>query len=179
MSTATTSELEKVVRTYFELIRELRNGVDSSVPRLMELWDPDGTFEFAGASPVQGTYKGAAAIHTLYKNRLHSSGMPLTVETVQGQPRDTALGVVDTDVTHIKTNGRRVVAAWRTVVGTRDGHGFDVAGSHLFVFEGDKIKSLRIIVSPKPDQSQLANLQLTDLTMSDVGRLSLAAWAVV
>jgi hypothetical protein len=47
--------MEKVVKTYFELIRSLRAGDETSVPRLMELWDPDGTFDFAGAPPLVGT----------------------------------------------------------------------------------------------------------------------------
>jgi hypothetical protein len=89
------------------------------------------------------------------------------------------LGVVDTDVTHLRVNGNRAVAGWRTTIGTREGYGFDVAGSHLFTFEGEKIKSLRVNVSPKADQSHLENLKFDDLTVSDVGRLSLAAWPVV
>jgi hypothetical protein len=64
-------------------------------------------------------------------------------------------------------------------VGTQEGHGFDVAGSHLFTFDGDKIKSLRITVSPKPDPSHLKSLKMDALSVNDVGRLSLAAWAVV
>jgi ketosteroid isomerase-like protein len=161
------------------LIRALRQGDEKSVPQLMELWDPDGVFEFAGAPPVVGTYKGAVAIHSLYKNRVGSGNMPVPIETRSGQPIDMILGVVDTEVTHLRTNGNRVIVGWRTTVGTREGVGFDVAGSHLFTFEGNKIKSLRVNVSPKADQSQLAHLKFEDLTVADVGRLSLAAWAVV
>lgn len=171
--------LKKVVDTYFKLIRDLRNGDEKSVPRLMELWDQDGTFEFAGSPPVVGTFRGAAAINTLYKNRLNASGMRLTLETSAAKSQDVTLGVVDTEVTHVRTNGNRVVAGWRTTVGTEENKGYDVAGSHLFTFENGKIKSLRISVSPKADQSHSANLRLTDLTVTDVGRLSLAAWAVV
>jgi hypothetical protein len=145
----------------------------------MDLWDPEGTFEFAGSSPVVATFKGAAAIRTLYKNRLNSSGMPLAIETNLGTSQDVTLGAVDTEVTHLRTNGTRVVVGWRTTIGTREGHGFDVAGSHLFVFDGSQIKSLRVNVSPKPDVSQLANLRADSLTVNDIGRLSLAAWAVV
>ena len=145
----------------------------------MELWEQDGTFEFSGSPPVVATFKGAAAIHALYKNRLNSSGMSLTAETRGGASQDVTLGVVDTEVTHLRTNGHRVVAAWRTTVGTTQGHGFDVAGSHLFTFDNDKIRHLRVNVSPRPDPSQLTNLRLDNLSVNDVGRLSLAAWAVV
>jgi ketosteroid isomerase-like protein len=171
--------LEKVVNTYFKLIRDLRRGDEKSVPRLMELWDQDGTFEFAGSPPVVGTFKGAMAINTLYKNRLSTSGMRLNVETRAAKSQDVTLGVVDTEITNMRTNGSRVVVGWRTTIGTEENLGFDVAGSHLFNFENGKIKSLRVSVSPKPDQSHLANLRAENLSVTDVGRLSLAAWPVV
>lgn len=171
--------LEKVVNTYFKLIRDLRGGDEKSVPRLMELWDQDGTFEFAGSPPVVGTFKGAMAIHTLYKNRLGTSGMRVSLDTRSAKSQDVTLGVVDTEVTNMRTNGSRVVAGWRTTIGTEENVGFDVAGSHLFTFENGKIKSLRVSVSPKPDQSHLQNLRAESLSVTDVGRLSLAAWPVV
>jgi len=171
--------LDDIVKRYFELIRELRAGDNDAVPKLMDLWDPDGTFEFAGSPPVVGAYHGAAAITTLYKNRANSGGMKMKAETKGPAAADVTLGVVETDVSHIKVNGKRVVAAWKTTVGTQEGHGFDVAGSHLFTFDGDKIKNLRITVSPKPDPSHMKSLKLDALSVNDVGRLSLAAWAVV
>lgn len=172
--------LEPIVERYFELIRELRLGNPEAVPALMELWHPDGVFEFAGAPPVVGTFVGAAAINTLYKNRLESVGMGIRLETTRGAPEDVTLDVVDTEVRHLRPNGSRVVASWRTVIGTNDGHGFDVAGAHLFGFEGNKIKTLRVTVSPKADPSQMQEgLRLDDLSVNDVGRLSLAAWPVV
>ena len=175
----TAKGLEQVVNTYFKLIRDLRNGDEKSVPSLMKLWDQDGTFEFAGSPPVIGSFRGAMAINTLYKNRLNTSGMRLKVETNAAKSQDVTLGVVDTEVTHMRTNGNRVAVGWRTTIGTKENLGFDVAGSHLFTFENGKIKSLRVSVSPKPDKSHIESLRLTDLNVNDVGRLSLAAWPVV
>lgn len=171
--------MEKVVNTYFDLIRSLRAGDETSVPRLMDLWDPDGSFEFAGAPPVVGTFKGAVAIQTLYANRVKTSGMKLQLESPSAKQRDVTLGVVDTEVTHLRTDGNRAVVGWRTTIGTKENQGFDVAGSHLFTFRDGKIKTLRVSISPKPDQSSLQSLRAADLTVSDVGRLSLAAWPVV
>lgn len=171
--------MEKVVNTYFNLIRSLRAGDEGSVPRLMELWDPEGIFDFAGSPPLVGTFKGAIAIETLYANRVKAPGMKVQLETNSGKSRDVTLGVVDTEVTHLRTNGNRAVVGWRTTIGTKENQGFDVAGSHLFTFQNGKIKNLRVSISPKPDQSQVANLQATDLSVTDIGRLSLAAWPVV
>jgi hypothetical protein len=119
------------------------------------------------------------AIEALYKNRVNSGRMSLTLETKVDQRAEATLGVVDTDVTHLRTKEGRVLVGWRTTIGTEDGRGFDVAGSHRFVFEGDKIKNLRVTVSPKADQSHLEELSLENLTIADIGRLSLAAWPVV
>jgi hypothetical protein len=168
-----------VVKRYFELIRALRAGDPSSVDALMSLWDDDGTFEFKGPPPLVGTFRGAMAIRTLYHNRLKANGMPLSLEMKSGGQQDVLLGVVDTDVTNIRRDGARVLAGWRTTIGTQQNQGYDVPGSHIFTFKGGKIKSLRVSVSAKPAASRIAHLDLAKLAVSDVGRLSLAAWAVV
>jgi ketosteroid isomerase-like protein len=172
-------DLENKVTKYFELIRDLRNRKEKAVSSLMELWNQDGTFEFAGAPPVVGTFKGEMAIKTLYQNRFKASGMSIKIETLGAQPQEVNLGLVDTEVTNLRTDHDRVIVAWSTTIGTTDNHGFDVAGSHLFEFEKGKIKKLRVSVSPKPDQSKLKSLKLDELSVTDVGRLSLAAWPVV
>ena len=179
MAAEPTGERKEIVRRYFELIQELRGGNEEAVPQLMKLWDEDGTFEFVGAPPVVGTFEGAMAIHTLYKNRVQSYRMPLSLESSGDGPIDVALNVVETNVSHLREREGRVLVGWRTTIGTAEGHGFDVAGSHQFTFEGDKIKRLRVTVSPKADESRMESLSLKDLSVSDVGRLSLAAWPVV
>lgn len=171
--------METAVNKYFELVRALRNGDESSVGKLMEMWHDDGVFEFAGTPPLTGTFSGAAAIQTLYKNRLKSSGMAVRTDSPKLNSREVSLGIVDTEVTHMRPNGKRVVAAWRTTIGTQQGQGFDVAGSHVFTFEDGRIKTLRIMISPKAEESHLKELNRDDLSITDVGRLSLAAWAVV
>lgn len=177
----TAAQLELLARNYFDQIRNLRQGNPASVAQLMDLWSADGTFDFCGASPVMGTYKGTVAIQTLYKNRLNSNGMPLTLETTNGVPEDVTLGLVDTQILNVRTNGDRAIVGWRTTIGTPQGFGFDVAGAHHFVFDDTgKIASLRVTISPKADaaDSELG-LSLSELTVTDVGRLSLAAWPVV
>lgn len=176
---------EDLVHKYFDLIRELRTGVAGAPERLRELWDPDGVFEFAGSPPLTGTFIGINAITVLYQNRFAASGMPLRLEGVGDKEQtkgaegiDTALGVVDTDVHRLRVlDDERVVAGWTTVIGTRDGHGFQVSGSHSFTFKDGKISKLRIVVSPKPDAAE--QLLADALSVDDIGRLSLAAWAVV
>lgn len=169
---------EKVVNEYFRQIKALRSGKEQAVERLIKLWDDDGRFEFAGAPPVVGVFEGRNAIHVLYRNRLLANGMPLKI---QGKTKtmDTALGVVDTDVHRTRSLDDKVVAGWNTTIGTEDGRGFEVSGSHTFTFRDGRILSLRIVVSPRAQEARTENLSMAELTVDDVGQLSLAAWAVV
>ncbi|HEU0302113.1 MAG TPA: nuclear transport factor 2 family protein [Longimicrobium sp.] len=171
---------DRLVGEYFRLIDELRSGVEGSVDRLVELWHPEGTFEFAGAPPVTGTYQGRNAIHVLYKNRFHSSGMPVTLSgagTEGKQAREAALGVVKTEVQRSRRTGNKVVAGWTTVIGTADGRGFEVSGSHTFTFDRDRIRGLKVVITPRPRETKTLSMQ--ELTVDDIGRLALAAWPVV
>ncbi|MDD5558686.1 nuclear transport factor 2 family protein [Candidatus Methylomirabilis sp.] len=171
---------EQIVEAYFRHIRDLRTGKTGSVEALLNLWDADGTFEFAGSPPVTGTFQGRNAIHTLYKNRFHSNRMPLKLEGTGKKPapmQETALGVVDTEVHRIKVMDEKIVAGWITKIGTQDERGFQVAGSHTFTFKNGKISSLKVVVSPRPEAAPHLNLE--GLTVDDIGRLSLAAWPVV
>jgi hypothetical protein len=176
---ATAVDLKPIVEKYFELIRRMRNGDRSSIDELMALWADNGTFEFKGAPPVVGSFRGALAIRTLYENRLKASGMPVTLDTLDGGARDVGLGLVDTEVKNIRRSKSRVLAGWRTTIGTSEQHGFDMTGSHVFDFVRGKIKSLKVTISTKPVQSHLAALSFDRVAVANMGRLSLAAWPVV
>lgn len=172
---------EKIVQEYFAYIRDLRAGKEKAVDHLVELWDPDGVFEFAGAPPVTATFQGRNAIHVLYRNRLCANGMPLTLDTKPKSKADArvALGVVDTEVHRTRTLQNKVVSGWTTVIGTSDGRGYEVSGSHTFTFRDGKIASLKVVISPRPDATEKAGLRLEALSVDDIGRLALAAWPVV
>ncbi len=179
MKSTKSKKEEKIVKNYFELIQDLRNGDERSVKKLMKLWDDNGVFEFSGSAPLIGTYKGEVAIRTLYNNRLKSNGMPMKLNAGNESLKSYSLGVVKTDISHMRTKGNNVIAGWKTTIGTEEGLGFDVAGSHLFTIEDGFIKSLRVTISPKPEMSSLKNLSMESLSIQDIGRLSLAAWPVV
>jgi ketosteroid isomerase-like protein len=167
---------EHIVTTYFEQVRELRAGKEAAVERLTEMWDPDGVFEFAGAPPVNGIFKGRMAIQTLYQNRVKAAGMPIRLED-SSTHKEIALGAVDTDVHKVRTVDEKLVAGWTTKIGTKDGRGFQVSGSPTFTFKNGRISTLKVVISPKADKN--ADLKLENLTVTDIGRLALAAWPVV
>jgi hypothetical protein len=178
---------QNLVDRYFGYIRDLRAGKEEAVDQLVDLWDDEGVFEFAGAPPVVGTFTGRNAIHALYKNRMKANGMPLklSVDGRAAAAREAALGLVDTRIHRVRSidknpsskSPERVAVGWTTVIGTDEGRGFEVSGNHTFAFKGDRIASLKVVVSPKADKSD--GLRLEGLSVDDIGRLSLAAWAVV
>ena len=170
---------EEIVHEYFQHVSDLRSGKEGAVEALMNLWDADGTFEFAGSPPVTGTFHGRNAIHVLYKNRFLANGMKFHLEPDKaGAARhDVALGVVSTDVGRVRARDHKIVAGWTTTMGTQDGRGFQVSGSHTFTLRDGKITNLKVVVSPRPDTAP--NLKLDGLAVEDIGRLALAAWAVV
>lgn len=170
---------EALVKDYFEEIRALRSGKEEAVERLVGMWDVDGRFEFAGAPPVVATFEGINAIHVLYRNRLLANGMGLDLEGTGKDGLDAALGVVETDVHRVRAMEDKVVAGWNTTIGTSEGQGFEVSGSHTFTFRDGKILSLKVVVSPRAQETKAASLSLQGLSVDDVGQLSLAAWAVV
>jgi ketosteroid isomerase-like protein len=169
---------EDIVNLYFERVNDLRTGKEDAVDRLVDMWDADGTFEFAGAPPVNGTFHGRNAIHALYKNRQLANGMPLRLETSRlGQPSEAALGLVSTKPRRVRVMNDKVVVGWVTEIATGDKQGFSVSGSHSFTFKDGKIQSLKVVVSPKADE--VPHFDLSALGVDDIGRLSLAAWMVV
>lgn len=184
---AVTKEHEQIVRAYFTRIGELRAGKAEAVEKLVDMWDPDGTFEFCGAPPVNATFQGRQAIHVLYKNRLNANGMPLrlgghddkTHEKGGRRAAEAELGLVETEVHRTRRLDNKLVAGWTTVIGTTDGRGYQVSGSHTFTFHDGKISSLKVVISPKADVASKANLHLEGLSVEDIGRLALAAWQVV
>ncbi len=172
-----TTPHEEMVDRYFKLIRDLRAGKEAAVEHLTSMWDPDGVFEFAGAPPVSGVFKGRIAIQTLYSNRVKAVGMPLRLEG-KGTHQEVALGTVDTQVTRMRPmDDGKVVAGWTTTIATKDGQGFQVAGSHAFTFREGRISSLKVVISPKHEEAP--NLKVGALGITDIGRLALAAWPVV
>src|SRR5437764_226075 len=170
---------EEIVKLYFALIKDLRSGKEGSVERLTELWQPDGTFQFVGSPEVNATFQGINAINVLYKNRFKANGMPVKLEGAKplGADATAALGVVDTEVVKTAMVDDKIVASWKTSVGTNKRFGFVVGGSHTFRFHDGKISSLKVSISPKAEGTP--NLDIGALSVKDVGRLSLAAWAVV
>ena len=106
-----------------------------------------------------------------------SLGAKTSADGMVSAQRYAVLGVVDTDVHRVKMQDDAAVAGWTTTISTEDGQGLQVSGRHRFKFEDARITQVIGSVTPQPKQA--SGLSMDDLAIANVGRLSLAAWAVV
>lgn len=171
----------RLVEDYFSHVKELWEGCDGTVEKFMSLWDPDGTFEFTGSPAVEATFRGANAIQVLYRNRSRANGMGVRLapqpKTAKGLERFVVLANLRPNLRKHRASPDGAVASWNTQVQTGDGQGFEMIGNHQFTIRNGKITHLKVTITPKP--REVEGLSMEDLTVADIGRLSLAAWAVV
>jgi len=165
---------------YFDYLNQVYEQKEGAIEKLLDLWDDDGVFEFRSTPPVTGVFHGKNAIHALYKARSNVKGMPLKLEgrSTDAVHEEAALGFVKREVNLMKTVNKDRVTAWTTAyIATSDGRGFQCAGNYTCTFKNGKISKVQITISPTVDAAP--DLTLEGLTVNDIGRLALAAWAVV
>ena len=167
---------EEVVRSYFRLLSKIMEGDEKAVDEMLELWDEDGSIQFLGPPPLEAEFRGRAAVAVWLSNRLKVRGMPVKIKGIGGEAAD-SLSLTTINLIEIRAVGEKIIAPHETTVGTDKEQGFILPGHNVFTFKGDKIFSVKVILSPKPEVAE--GLKLEELSVLDVGRLSLAAWAVV
>lgn len=173
MATTGGKRNEKLIATFFKRLQEIHGGDEKAVERMLALWDEDGVVRLVGIHPYAGEFHGRNAIAVLYRNITRSSGMTIKL----GARAQTSLGPRQFEVESIEASGDRVVATWKTTITTKDGRGFAVSGGDTFTFKGGKIATDSCIMSTKPEA--VKGFKLAELSVSDIGTLALAAWAVV
>ncbi len=175
MAVEGTKNHEEIVTKYFNQLGAIFAGEAKAIDEMLRIWDEDGSCEFVGAHPYNGEFRGRNAVHVLFNNLAHTAGMSLRLEGRVGAPP--VLGPRKFEPSRIRTVDDKVVVDWTSAAAMKDGKGLSIAGSDTFSFKGDKISSLRIVISPKVEG--IAGLRPEDLSINDIGRLALAAWAVV
>lgn len=169
----TNSEGQDVVREYFSRLRAIHAGDRGAVDRMLELWDEEGSCTFVGTPPLNGQFRGYMALGALFKNMSQSIGTK--VQTEEGDA--VAVGQPQFTVERTKARGNKVVAEWTLRVKVDEGKSFSVAGSNTYTLKDGRIVDLNIVTSPRAGEAQ--GFRIEDLKQLDIGRLALAAWAVV
>lgn len=165
---------EKVIKKFFGFLKDLHSGNTKAIDKILELWDDEGSVKLIGLYPYAGEFVGVNSISVLYHNVARSAGMSIHLKDLKLKA---TLGPRKFEVESIQSIGDKVVATWRTEITTKEGVGFEMSGGDTFYFKGNKISRDLCTMSTKP--AEIKGFKLGKLSVSDIGRLALAAWAVV
>lgn len=174
MKTEHGKKREKIIKDFFRYLKELHSGNTQAIEKILELWDDEGTVKLIGLYPYAGEFVGVNSISVLYHNVARSAGMPVHLKDSKIKA---TLGPRKFEVESIHSVGDKVVATWRTEITTKEGVGFEMSGGDTFSFKGDRISRDLCTMSTKP--AELKGFKVDELSVNDIGRLALAAWAVV
>lgn len=150
---------ESIIESYFAAFNAIQKGDERAVDRMMDLWHESGHCQVVGAGKLPDEYRGLNAVRALYKGIARAPRQE--IHTERGRTRATK---------------EDVVVEWTSQIGI-DPKPLKVDGSNAFSFKDNRISDLKIVLSPKGATGQ--QLKLHELEVSDIGRLALAAWAVV
>lgn len=173
-----------VVQNYISLINGIRfSGEASAIDTLMTLWEPTGVFEFTDTPGFPTLYSGSAAIRSRYEAMLHAGELVLALEGTGGGAAQTQLGPTLNRLVGVTPNANGVNATVATCYSTADGRGFQVQ-TNTFVFTFNPRSGRLSYVTERVsmdavDCTLLAGTTRENLSVNDIGRISLAAWAVV
>jgi len=162
-----------LIDDYFARLKSIYDGEEGAIGRMLELWDDDATCTFVGPPPLASQFRGHMALATLFKS-MATQGTT-DVETEDGEK--VSLGKPEFKVHRTRVRGNKTIAEWDMAVETDDGKSFTVAGSNVFTISDGKIVDLNLVTAPRAGVA--AGFKITDLSHLDIGRLALAAWAVV
>lgn len=151
---------QSIVKQYFATYQDIRSGNEAAVDQMLELWDEDGAFAVAGPPPASSDFRGEFALRALFKSVAASRG--------DG-------GKVELD--DVEVRGDKAIARWTARAEGGKASGLAVAGAITFHFKGDKIRRVDLVTSLQPAEG--SKFSVKDLSVTDIGRLALAAWAVV
>lgn len=174
---STTSEAKKreqVVTEFFVHLKAIHSGKVETIDKMLALWDDEGVVKLIGLYPYAGEFVGINAISVLYHNVARSAGMSIKLKDSKMK---TTLGPRKFEVESIQSVGDKVVATWRTEITTKEKVGFEISGGDTFYFKEGKI--LRDMCTMSTQPAEIKGFKLQNLSVSDIGRLALAAWAVV
>lgn len=158
---------------------DLRRGDDSAIERLMALWAVDGSLQVRGAPRARDwpkDYRGAKEIRSRFLKMAKASTSGVTVRGAR--VRVDVVTVLDSVV----VRGRKAVATISSTIRTDEGRsrGFDMR-KHKFTFEfsGAQLQSVVEDVDwSGASKSDITGVRLSDLNVTDIGKLTLAAWAI-
>lgn len=178
------NESKKTVEAYFAAVTDLRSGEMGALNNMMSLWKDDGVLNvLAGTGddgwPRSKVYEGADAILARFKAMVNPERVKLT-----DVGKDVGINVKSV-VGEVRESGKTVTATVMIIVSTDEDNPRSIhieENKFAFTFDGGKIQKVIEDVSwSGATVSQKIMSPFVDtksLSIQDIGRLTLAAWAI-
>lgn len=172
--------MKDVVETYFAAVAAMRSGDKTAVNKMMSLWGADGVLQVLGGRgddgwPRSKIYEGSKAIQSRFESMLKSDRVALTG----------ASGKVAVDVKFvvgkIREEGNTVTAMVTATLSTGEDspRSFQIEEKKFdFTFDKGKIRKVVEDVSWADAVVSQRLERVGLLSVQDIGRLTLAAWAI-
>lgn len=172
--------MKKLVEVYFAAVAAMRTGDKKAITKMMSLWGPDGVLHVMGGRGEDGwprskVYEGPKAIRARFEAMLKSDKVTLT----DGR---SAVGLdVKFVVGKIREDGNTMTATVTATVSTEEDspRSFQIE-EKKFVFTHESGK-LQKVVEDLSWANAVVSRRLESvgtLSVTDIGRLTLAAWAI-
>jgi hypothetical protein len=166
----------KLTKSFLASFKAIKNGDSSAVNDIMKLWSRDGIFQFDGVPELNGGFQGTMALDVLFSSIARSA-----------KEGNEARGLKKLKSNKLEFGEIRCVddecyCDWKQVISDKKGRGALINGSIKLTIRKGTVVAAKVVAVPALDATDdmlPKGLSMKDLKVDDIGRLALAAWAVV
>lgn len=174
--------MENMAKAYFAAVADIRSGNDAGVEKMMSLWADDGVLEVSGGTgedgwPRRKVYKGSRAIRARFAAMMKPDKVHIIdIDRDVASSVKVVVGEINVDKAS-RTATAAVTAALSTDEDTPRSFGIE-AKNFVFSFDNEKIQHVSEDVSWSDAVVTFNLMGPGSLSVQDIGRLTLAAWAI-
>lgn len=168
--------IKEMTNSFLKNFSNIKKGDSKAVIKMLEMWTQDGVFQFDGLPELNGSFHGIMALEVLFTSIARSAA---SGNEVRGLKK---LHMNEMSLGEIRTIGDECYCDWRQVVSREKGQGALIFGNIKLTFRQGLISAVKVVSLPlmsTPDEMLPQGLSMKDINITDIGRLALAAWAVV
>ncbi len=166
----------ELTKKFLAAFKRIKGGDSTAVDEIIEYWVRDGTFSFDGVPELNGSFQGTMALDTLF------SSIARTAESGNEARGLKKLRTNLLEFGDIRSVGNECYCDWKQIISGEEGQGALINGSIKLTFREGLVSSAKVVAVPvmdATDEMLPKGLSMKDLKVDDIGRLALAAWAVV
>lgn len=166
----------KLAQSFLKSFSAIKNGDSAAVDKIMEMWARDGTFEFDGVQELNGSFKGTMALDVLF------SSIARTAKSGNEARGLRKLNINKLEFGEVRSIADECYCNWTQVISGSEGQGALINGIIKLTFRDGLVTAAKVVAVPlmgATDDMLPEGLSMKKLKIDDIGRLALAAWAVV